>query len=174
MDLKQIDSLFYILGETKEEIGGSHYLLTMKKSGGKVPKVNPEPSKKLMKRVHKAIKRGLLLSCHDCSEGGIGVSAAEMAFSGNIGLKLNLRKVPYKGRKRNDFLLFSESNSRFLVEVKRKNQEKFERLFFGLPFSLFGKTIRKPILQIIGVNGKTILEENLSLLKKSFQSALSW
>ncbi|MGB2629769.1 MAG: phosphoribosylformylglycinamidine synthase subunit PurL, partial [Candidatus Omnitrophota bacterium] len=117
-DTKEPGNLLYVLGETFQEMGGSHYFLVNKLSDGVVPRVDPAASKKIMKRLRDAIKKGLIRSAHDCSEGGIAVCLAEMLFSGGYGAEVSLKNAPRaKDVKRNDVLLFSESNSRFIVEI---------------------------------------------------------
>jgi len=82
-----------------------------------------------MAGIRRAIDSGCIKSCHDLSEGGLAVAAAEMSFGGGFGIELHLKNVPIAGKiRRNDFVLFSESNSRFLVEVSEKHREDFEAL----------------------------------------------
>ncbi len=126
MDLKAPNNLLYIIGDTFNELGGSEYYKLKGYLGASVPKVKGAKAKRTFKAVTKAIDSGLVKSCHDLSEGGLAVAAAEMAFAGGYGLELDLRKVPGKELSRNDFLLFSESNSRFLIEVAEADKEDFE------------------------------------------------
>ena len=73
-----------------------------------------------------AMEKGLVRACHDCSEGGIGVAAAEMAFAGGLGMVIHLDKVPLaEPIERDDFVLFSESNTRFLAEVAPEDKQTF-------------------------------------------------
>ena len=85
-------------------------------------------------------------SCHDLSEGGLAVAAAEMAFASGLGLELDLQKVPVKDITRNDFVLFSESNSRFLIEVAQEDKEDFEELMKGKNCAQIGKVTKEPQL----------------------------
>ena len=94
MDMKASDSLVYIVGKTHRELGGSKYYKALKHIGNEVPKVDAKAGKILMKRLAKAIQAGLAKSCHDCSEGGMAVALAEMAFSGGFGLNISLNNVP--------------------------------------------------------------------------------
>jgi phosphoribosylformylglycinamidine (FGAM) synthase-like enzyme len=91
MDLKGPGNLLYLIGETKDEMGGSHYNLVNGLTGGNVPTVDKEMAPKIFRALHQAIKQGLILSCHDLSEGGLAVAAAEMAFAGEIVLWSNRR-----------------------------------------------------------------------------------
>ena len=93
MDLKGPGNLLYLIGETKDEMGGSHYNLVNGLTVGNVPTVDKEIAPKIFRALHHAIKQGLILSCHDLSEGGLAVAAAEMAFAGGVGVELNLSNV---------------------------------------------------------------------------------
>ena len=88
MDLKHSDSLLYLVGETKDELGGSHFALIHELEGGQVPTVDPLIAKQTFAAMHQAISQGLVASCHDLSEGGLAVAAAEMCFAGGIGAEL--------------------------------------------------------------------------------------
>jgi len=177
MDLKSPGNLIYILGETYDELGGSIYYALRGFTGNRVPKVNPRRAKKLMSSLQKAIWRGLVRSCHDCSEGGIGVAIAEMAFAGGLGAELYVRDCPGCGisANRNDTILFSESNSRFIVEVEPKNKKAFEKIMGnGSSFKLAGKVRKDKLLKIYGINGKTVVNADIYELKESWQKTLRW
>jgi phosphoribosylformylglycinamidine synthase len=88
--------------------------------------------------------QGIVLSCHDISEGGLALALSEMAFSGDVGFDIDLENVIYTGTKRRfDFLLFSESNTRFLVEIKKENSSKLKKIFNNLPLAKIGMTTRE-------------------------------
>jgi len=106
-------------------MGGSEYYRILGLEGGRVPRVYPEKTKKKMESLLKAMDRGLVKSCHDLSEGGLLVSAVEMALGGDLGIELDLGNL---GALRTDFKLFSESNGRWLMEVEKEDSEEFERL----------------------------------------------
>jgi phosphoribosylformylglycinamidine (FGAM) synthase-like enzyme len=89
--------------------------------------------------------------------------------------KLDLSKVPSSdGLDRNDKLLFSESNSRFIVEVAPEYQQEFEKLLDGNDYGLIGKTTADTIFQVIGLNGKTVVKADIYELKETWQKTLSW
>ena len=131
MDLKAAGNLLYIIGDTFNELGGSEYYKLKGYLGANVPKVKGAKAKRTFRAVTKAIDSGLIKSCHDISEGGLAVAAAEMAFAGGYGLELDLAKVPSKELTRSDFVLFSESNSRFLIEVSEMDMHEFEAQMKG-------------------------------------------
>jgi len=90
MDLKSPESLLYIVGETFEELGGSHYFDILKFKGGVVPQVDFKKSKASMDGLSSAVAKGLVRSVHDCSEGGLAVALAEMSFAGGLGANIFL------------------------------------------------------------------------------------
>ena len=173
MDVKEAGNSVYIIGETKDELGGSHYYMIHGFKGNDVPSVNLKKVKKSFNALIKAMDKGLVRACHDCSEGGIGVAAAEMAFAGELGMKIDLKKVPSK-LKRNDKILFSESNSRFLVEVRKKDEKKFEKIMKGNVYEKIGDITPDKKLTVISLNGKTVVDADVIELKKVWKSTFDW
>ncbi|MEN6576489.1 MAG: phosphoribosylformylglycinamidine synthase subunit PurL, partial [Phycisphaerales bacterium] len=122
MDLKRPGNLLFIVGRTNNELGGSHYYKMHGCAGANVPKLDLSLAPQIARRIAAAITDGLVESCHDCSEGGLAVALAEMAFAGGMGVEAHLRGLPRsKDCVRSDVQLFSESNSRYIVEVAPKN-----------------------------------------------------
>jgi phosphoribosylformylglycinamidine synthase II len=173
VDLKAPGNLLYIVGDTFNELGGSEYYKLKGFLGASVPKVKGAKAKRTFKAVTKAIDEGLIKSCHDLSEGGLAVAAAEMAFAGGYGLELDLSKVPGKELVRNDFVLFSESNSRFLVEVAEADRMDFEDLMKGKVCAQIGKVTKEATLHIHGLNGKVVVDASLDELRHSWKKTLS-
>ena len=122
------DDCLVIIGDTKDELGGSEYFEYVHKFiGGKCPVVNFEDSKKNMFSVLKVINDSLVKYAHDCSKGGLAVAMSEMCMTNQIGCKVSLEKVP--GEKLSvDRILFSESHSRYLLALERKNLKKLESI----------------------------------------------
>jgi phosphoribosylformylglycinamidine synthase len=174
MEVKKPSDLVYILGLTLNELGGSEYFSLFNYIGNNVPKVDAQRAKKLYQRLSKAVDLKILSSCHDCSDGGLAIALAEISFSGGYGLMVDLKKVPRKDIERDDYLLFSESASRFLVTVSPKNKERFEDLFKGLPISQIGIVTKEPYLKIRGLNGDLIINEDIWILKEFWQKTLKW
>jgi phosphoribosylformylglycinamidine synthase len=173
MDVKAPGDLIYILGITKDELAGSEYFNLLGIKGGKVPKPDPHLNKKIYLKLRDAIYAGLIESAHDLSDGGLGVSLAEKAFAGGYGIFADLSAIPYEGDIREDFILFSESAGRILVTVKKEKKRDFEDLMKGLPYSLIGEVIKAPVLEIKGLDGKTIIKENIKKLKKVWKEPFS-
>jgi len=172
MDIKKPENLMYIVGETFNELGGSEYYASKEFIGRNVPKVRTSIANNIFKAITKAIDSNLIEACHDISEGGLAVAAAEMAFAGGYGIELDLTKVPNKEISRNDFLLFSESNSRFLVEINKKAKDNFEFIMKGTQHSEIGKITKKTELSIRGLNGELIINTPLENLQKKWKETL--
>ena len=175
MDCKQAGNLVYIIGDTYNELGGSHYYAIHDYIGNSVPKVRAEKGKKLMDNLAATMDKGLVKACHDLSEGGIGVAAAEMAFAGGLGMQVNLGNVTLgESIDRDDYILFSESNTRFLAEIAPEDKEVFERIMSGSACARIGKITDSGQLEIIGRDGKNLLDSSISDLKESWQKPLRW
>jgi len=173
VDLKEAGNPVYIIGETFPELGGSEYYKLKGFLGASVPKVRGGKAKRTFKAVTKAIDSGMVKSCHDLSEGGLAVAAAEMAFASGLGLELDLKLVPGKDLTRSDFVLFSESNSRFLIEVSADDKEEFEKLMFGKGCVQIGIVTKEPKLRIKGLNGKVAVDAPLNRLRHSWKRTLN-
>lgn len=173
VDVKQPGNIIYIVGQTYPELGGSQYYQLKGFTGKTVPKVRVNQAGEIMDSIVKAIDSGYVKSCHDLSEGGLAVAAAEMAFSGGYGMDLRLKNVPRTGKmSRNDFLLFSESNSRFLVEVPEKRREGFEALMKGNVYAAIGRVKKDGYLSMYGLNDEKVVDASLAELRTRWKSAL--
>jgi phosphoribosylformylglycinamidine synthase II len=175
MDCKEAGNLIYIVGATYNELGGSHYYATRGYVGNAVPKVNAEKGKKLMSVLSGATQKGLVKACHDLSEGGIGVAAAEMAFAGGLGMRIELKNVPLaENIERDDYILFSESNTRFLAEISPGDKAKFEKALSGIDFAAIGQVTKDNKLEIVGRDNKVIVKAGIDELKETWRKPLRW
>ena len=165
MDAKRAGDLIYVLGTTLRELGGSEWYALHDAIGDQVPRVNAQKAKVLYTALSRAINDGLVASCHDCSDGGLGVALAETAFAGGLGLAVDLARVPAEGVMRDDEILFSESQSRFIVTVAPEKREAFEAALKGCVAQWVGAVTDHPVLSIIGLDGTCILEEWIDELK---------
>ncbi|MDD2778211.1 MAG: AIR synthase-related protein, partial [Methanocellales archaeon] len=145
VDAKNEGNPVYLIGETKKEMGGSAYLKLLGISSTTVPVVDPKALRKGMDALISAIQNGFIASCHDISEGGIAGCMAEMMIGGDVGARVDLGLI---GNMRDDYKLFSESNTRWIVEVKRDRAKEFEKVFKGILF------------RIGEVGGNTLLIQN--------------
>ncbi|MBX5326344.1 MAG: phosphoribosylformylglycinamidine synthase subunit PurL [Candidatus Bathyarchaeia archaeon] len=173
MELKTAGDPVYILGQTGKELGGSEYYRLLGFIGKTVPKVKTNLAKRTFEALTGTIDSGLVRACHDISEGGLAVAAAEMAFSSDFGLELCLKDVPRTNDVgRNDFVLFSESNSRFLVEVSKQHRRRFEELMKNCNYAQIGIVTDDPFLKIYGLNEEKLVSAELAALRKRWQSGL--
>ncbi|HEC88244.1 MAG TPA: phosphoribosylformylglycinamidine synthase subunit PurL [Thermoplasmata archaeon] len=131
----------YLIGETKREMGGSEYYQVLKINAGKVPRSNPHLLKKSIEKVVSAIEKGYIKACHDISNGGMAVSLAEMVIGGK-GAEICL--YPIKNL-RTDFKLFSESNTRWIVEVDKTREENFKKIFDDIALYKIGEVKGKKL-----------------------------
>jgi phosphoribosylformylglycinamidine synthase len=172
MDAKRAGDLVYVLGETHRELGGSEWYAMHDAVGNEVPKVDAARAKALYTALSMAIRDGLVASCHDCSDGGLGVALAETAFSGGLGMSVDLASVPAGGIARDDEMLFSESQSRFVVTVRPENKTAFEAALAGSPFACVGTVTAEGLFRVKGLKGGVILEEKIGDLKEEWQRTL--
>ena len=172
MDAKSAGDLVYVLGETMEELGGSEYFALAGSIGTRVPAVDAEKALARYRCLGKAMSRGLVRSCHDCSDGGLGVALAETAFSGGLGMMIDLKKVPAAKIARNDFILFSETQSRFVVTVAPDDRKDFARCMKGSVFAEIGTVEKEPQFRVTGLNGTIVIDAGIFDLKESWQKTL--
>jgi phosphoribosylformylglycinamidine synthase len=172
MDAKRPGDLVYLLGITRNELGGSEYYAMLGQLGKNVPKVDAACALSLFRAINKAQDQGLVASCHDLSDGGLGIALAEKAFAGGYGVRADLRCVKTDALLGEDALLFSESQSRFLVTTHPENRGRFEELFAGQDVSLLGEVLDEPELRIIGLNGEILVRADIHKLKEAWQSPL--
>ncbi|HUU07680.1 MAG TPA: phosphoribosylformylglycinamidine synthase subunit PurL [Thermoplasmata archaeon] len=164
-DFKREGDPIFLVGETGPEMGASAYYRSAGGISSKVPDVETAALRAGMDVIIRGIERGVIVACHDLSDGGLAVASAEMCIGGDVGANLNLEKL---GRLRSDVKLFSESNSRWLIEV-RKGKEK------QLP-----KDRRTKVVKLGRVGGsslvigssRSLVDLEVGKLAKSFGSTL--
>jgi phosphoribosylformylglycinamidine synthase len=170
MDLKEPGNVLYLVGSTKDELGGSHAYLVTGRTGGCVPQVDLATAPRVFTAVYSAIAQGLVRACHDLSEGGFAVAVAEMCFAGGIGA--DITGLP--GDISDEAKLFGESPTRFLIEVKPEHGSAFETCFANVPVARVGSTVSDPRLRIAGANGEWLIWVKLGTLKVAWQKPLRW
>lgn len=187
MDLKEAGNALYLVGETKNELGGSHLSLVRNWVGGQVPTVDVEQAKRTYNAMYQATQSGFIRSAHDLSEGGLAVAAAESAFAGGLGAEISLAAIPC-AKSDDEALnalpgvddvgsyvkLFSESNSRFLVEVPVEKSGGFEGLLANanVPFAPIGKVVETPRLKFVAADETAMIDADLEDLKRRWQKPL--
>ncbi len=171
MNFKSAGNYIYLIGLTKNELGGSIYA-KIKGLKGIVPDVDIKVSKKLMKAMYNAISSGFVEACHDCSEGGFAAAVSEMAFAGELGAKINADLIKTDTQMTLAEKLFSESNTRFIVEVSVENKEKFEKMIKGFVFEQIGTVEKEQNLIIESKKSKILVKTKIKDLQKSWQRQL--
>ena len=134
-DLKEADNPIFLVGETKNEMGGSEYLRVFGGHSASVPDVNVESLERSLSALSRAMQERTVASCHDISHGGISVAISEMAMGGNVGAFVDLTKI---GDLPTSVKMFSESNTRWLVEVPREKEDGFLESVSGVPVLRLG------------------------------------
>ncbi len=182
MDLKEPGNVLYLVGVTRDELGGSHYYKILPSFsrvacdalvGGHVPQMDPHIAKQTFAAMHRAIHAGLVRSCHDLSEGGLAVALAEMAFAGGCGARIDVKAMPCDGDLDVATRLFSESNTRFLCEVLAENVAKFEAAIAGAAHAWIGLTNDNHRF-VIHFGDATVVDSDLATLKEAWQKPLRW
>jgi len=168
-NFKSENNYIILIGETKNELGGSELarILDIK---GAVPEVYKEISYKTLKKITAGNREKLFLSIHDLSEGGLAAALSEMTFSNKIGCEIDISSI--NKNLREDILLFSESNSRFLIEVEEKNLKAVEKLLKDIPRYNIGTT--KGSSLVIKNKDKTLINIKLDEILKKWEGAVQW
>lgn len=164
--------ILVIIGNTKNEMGGSEYFEYIHKFiGGKCPVVDFAESKKNMDAVLNIIKKEILKNVHDCSKGGLAVAVSEICMINQIGCNVSLEKVP--GEKLDvDRILFSESHSRYLLVLDKKHLKSLEdtlkknKISYGIIGSFGSDQIR------FNKNSKNIIDLRVDKARKTWINSL--
>ncbi len=175
MDLKQAGDFLFVVGDTRAELGGSHFRLvgeTAAEGNYNPPQPAFEPLRRL-KALHKAMQAGLVQACHDCSKGGVVVAMAEMCIAGSWGLEAQLMRIPrdwHANYSADEVMLFSESLTRFLVEVRPEDEAAFREIMASVPHECVG-VIGGDRLKINGRTGEPLLMATVAEMKEAQREA---
>lgn len=186
MDLKAAGNLLYVIGETRAEMGSSHYNLLNGVEGGKVPQPNPK-ALETYRALHQAIQAGLVQSCHDMSEGGLAVALAEMCIAGRLGAHFDSitdDKLTKALAQNNpdmadvDFetaIFFSETASRFIVEVQPENHAAFEAAIQTAICLPYGKVTDDDQMRLDSFSGYGAIQAPIDQLETAWRGeAQKW
>jgi len=169
MDSKMPGDLVYVLGTTRNELGGSEYYEHFGYTGLNVPRVMPEQFAPVYKALGHAVGKEIPASAHGIYRGGLGVHLALTAMGGNLGMEVDLANVPVDNIDRNDKILFSESAGRFIVSIDPKHKKIFEDIFKDLPCACVGKITGKPDFVVKGIDSKIIISVPVDSLKTAWK-----
>lgn len=136
LDLKRVGDLVYLLGETDDELGATEY-----SPGGEVPRVDTAKNMKVYDALEKAIEENYVASALGVGRGGLAIALAKSSVAGSLGADIDITAIHGKAES-SDAKLFSESQGRILVSVRREVQAAFETLFQGLAFTNLGEVVQ--------------------------------
>lgn len=167
-DFKRPGDLIYAAGAAKGELGGSSYERLKGTPMGGCPEVDTGSALELYRKIHEAISRGLIASCHDVSDGGWVVALAESALGGRLGADTDIAGMPVDGSVTAERRLFCESPSRFIVTVAPENREPFEELLSVLPSAMVG-TVTDSTRVIVRAAESTLIDVDLRELETAYK-----
>jgi phosphoribosylformylglycinamidine synthase len=158
----------YLVGKTTQEMGGSEYYRYLDIQAGCVPRSDPHLLKKSMETLCTANDRHLIAACHDVSNGGLAVALSEMVIGGK-GAEICLYPLPDL---RTDFKLFSESNTRWVVEVAQEKETEFKHMFKGLPIYNIGQVTNDQLVIYDGDSMTKYIDIGKEQLAHAWQKTL--
>ncbi len=170
IDLKESGNYIVIVGLTRRELGGSEYYALRGVLGSSVPKVDKSIARDIMRKITELIDRELIVSCHDISDGGLAVAISEMIIAGRLGAEIDIGRVPYEGEARPDYIMFSESNTRFLIEVPEENVQEVQRVLREVPHAVIGKVTDEPRL-VIYHGDRLLIDLDIRELDRAWRKA---
>jgi phosphoribosylformylglycinamidine synthase len=169
MDAKFVDDLVYVLGITRDELGGSEYYDMFGYVGLNVPQVNLREVIPLYEAVSKAIDEELVASVHGIYRGGLAVHLAQVAFAGELGMQVDLAKVPVENVSTDYKILYSETPGRFIITIAPEDKVRFESLLSGSKYGCIGKVTASEKLVVKGIRGNIIIDKSIFELKSAWK-----
>lgn len=167
-DFKNAGDIIVLLGETKDELGGSEYMKVIYNTvTGKPPVIDLELESRVQNCCLESIKEGLVLSAHDCSEGGLTVALAESCIAGNIGATVEL-----ESNMRKDSLLFGESQSRIIVTIDKDSLENLEKIALKNNVELTKIGVVGGSDFTVSLNGREEIRESLEVIEETWREVL--
>ena len=168
---KEDGDLIGLIGLTMEEFGGSEYLkIVCDRVEGQPPSLDLRMAKSVNRLCLELIRKNILMSAHDCSEGGLAVAIAESCMSHPSVPKGAILDID--STLRNDAVLFGESQSRILISFSAKDRLALNGMAEAMkvPFAVIGKVGGDSLT--VNINGKEFFREDISHLKQLWFGAL--
>jgi phosphoribosylformylglycinamidine synthase II len=179
MHFKSAGDAIYVVGSTKNEMGGSEYFRLLARQqgtseayGGQVPKLDIAGALALYRAMNEAALRELLCSSHTPTLGGLAVAFALPAIGGNLGAEIDLTALICDGELEDEAKLFSESNSRFVITCTPEDESSVTALFKDLPCARVGTVSAEQRVRILGEKGRRLLDLDLDRLRRAFKETL--
>lgn len=176
LDPKQPGEYVFLIGVTRDELGGSEYYDMFGETGVHVPQIEPEQAFPSYRALAAAIDEGLVSAAHAVCRGGLGVHLALLAMAGGRGMDIELGRVPYESaeagssqRLRNDKLLYSESAGRLLVCVRPECVPAFTARMVGHVVAQIGRVTEGSALRVFGSNGAPFLEISIAEMRAAWK-----
>ena len=170
-DFKLAGDLIYTLGETDNELGGSEFYRMFDYTGLNIPKVNLKELKKKVIAVSEIIEKEIPSAVSSVIRGGLIVDLAKMAIGGDLGARIDLRRMSRKNVEFNYQALYSETVGRFIMTINPKHKEELERILteHNCKYAEIGAVTEEKVIKVIGLKGKKIIEEKVENLRKAYK-----
>jgi phosphoribosylformylglycinamidine synthase len=169
MDTKVPGDLVYVLGETRNHLGASEYYAHFGYVGRHVPQVIPEVFIRWYRALHRAIRAEMVASCHGIHRGGLGIHLAMVAMAGEMGVEVDLSKVPAKGADADHVVLYSETPGRFIITIDPRDRSAFESMLADCPLACIGVVSEKPEVSIRGLDGNPLMRLSVFEMKAAWK-----
>jgi len=180
LEFKAEGDLIYVLGVTRAELGGSEYLAYLGEQkrgerfiGNAVPRVDLAMAKARYQRIFQALSEEVFSALHAVGIGGLGFGLAKMAMAGELGAELDLDMVPRDADLKIAEIVFSESQSRFIVTMPPERSRNFENIFGYEDFAIIGKVVRDPAL-VFKAGRESLCRVPVLELKQNYKKPLGW
>ena len=177
-DLKQPGNLLFLLGETRDELGGSLLCEHLDADDVGRPPIMPHEPLTRYRRLHQAVRNGWIEACHDLSEGGFAVALAEMSVAGRLGVDVDIDNIavqdfeqtPAEANSMFDTLrkLFSESNGRLLIEARPEQGDVLRAHFEGQAIAQLG-TITDTGRFVLSAGDRVVLDLAVDMLVSAWK-----
>ncbi len=173
MDLKKAGNRLILVGPTRDERGGSAWMRLHGRRGDLAPHVDLKLAPKIHAAIHRVIRAGYAESCHDLSDGGLAAALAEMALAGDLGLEVELECVPGSEELETDAILFSETPSRYVLEIAASQWDDVRSILDGVPAADIGAVTASKRVRATHGKDTVVLDEDVDELAARFRSGLT-
>ncbi|MEE9525802.1 MAG: AIR synthase-related protein [Candidatus Woesearchaeota archaeon] len=165
MDLKIPRDLIYVIGETKDECGGSEFYKAFEKIGAKSPKVDAEKSRRLYELIYELHKKDMFSACAAVGKGGLLIALAKMAIAGAVGAETDMSHI---GDLAVEKIFYSESQSRFIITIDPAKKEEFEESMGGFKLTKIG-AVKDNGKFIVKNNGEEVISTDVNRLSEIYK-----
>ena len=179
MYYKKPGDAIYVIGVTKNEMGGSEFFRMLAREegnpmsyGGRAPALDIPSALTLYRAMNAASERELLNSSHTPTLGGLAAAFALTAIGGDLGADIDLALIDCEGKLSDDEKLFSESNSRFVVTCDPRNAPELEEIFRGMSAVRVGEVTNDRRMRVSGERGRLLIDLKIDALRRAFKETL--